>query len=261
MRALFIIVLFAPLALLSSLSCLAQTVEKVSGSSATLDLSNSAPLSVGDKVQFLNEDLNVSGQGEVTKISSGGTKAIVKITSGEAKKGTSFESISPAHKAPPSKDNERFTSRPPESEYLSEEDRRILRIGEISNTSYVIGGILGTYPFGLGIGHAIQGRYLDKGWIFTVGELSSAVLIFASLGDCWDSSSERWGSCSGGGVALGLTGFLAFRIWEIIDVWAAPIEINRRYRELQQRRGSRVSWTPLIAPTKDGAVLGLKMTF
>lgn len=54
---------------------------------------------------------------------------------------------------------------------LTDKDKEILEIGEISTVSYVVGGVLGTYPVGLGIGHAIQGRWSQKGWIFTAGEL------------------------------------------------------------------------------------------
>ena len=54
---------------------------------------------------------------------------------------------------------------------LTEKDQEILEIGEISQTRYIIGGILGTYPIGLGVGHAVQGRWSQMGWIFTAGEL------------------------------------------------------------------------------------------
>jgi hypothetical protein len=146
---------------------------------------------------------------------------------------------------------------------LDEEDRRILNRGEISTTAYVIGGVVGTYPIGLGIGHAIQGRYTDKGWIFTAGELGSIAVAYAGVGNCvssW-SSSNGGSSCSGGLVLFGVVGYLGFRIWEIIDVWAAPPEINRRYRELKLRMEPRATLSPMIAPTKDGAVFGLQMTF
>lgn len=42
----------------------------------------------------------------------------------------------------------------------------------ISNGRYLGGGFLSIFP-GFGIGHAIQGRYMEKGWIFTVTELAT----------------------------------------------------------------------------------------
>ncbi|MGZ3743527.1 MAG: hypothetical protein ACXWRE_04505 [Pseudobdellovibrionaceae bacterium] len=235
----------------------AQTVEKITDNEALVTIQASESLLVGDKVNFLNDELNVSGQGEVTKISGGGKKAIVKIISGNAKSGMSLEKTSGTPKAakiPAPNEND-------SGRYLDEEDRRILRIGEISTTSYVVGGILGTYPLGLGIGHAIQGRYTDKGWIFTVGELASVAVVAAGVGSCWDSVTATSGSCNSSTLFLGAVGYVGFRIWEIVDVWAAPLEINRRYHELKLRMEPRVSLSPMIAPTKDGAVLGLNMTF
>ncbi|HEY8271909.1 MAG TPA: hypothetical protein VIG33_13545 [Pseudobdellovibrionaceae bacterium] len=228
----------------------AQTVEKITGNEALVTVLASESLTVGDKVNFLNENLNISGQGEVTKLSSGGKKAIVKIISGNAKPGMSLETLS-------------ATPRPNKSlmvDTLDEEDRRILHIGEISTSSYVIGGILGTYPLGLGIGHAIQGRYMDKGWIFTVGELGSLAVVMGGVGSCLDSISNS-SRCNGGAWFLGAMGYVGFRIWEIIDVWAAPPEINRRYHNLKFRMESRAILSPLLAPTRDGAVFGLRMTF
>jgi hypothetical protein len=226
----------------------AQTVEKITGSEALVTIQGSENLSLGDKVHFLNEELSISGQGEVTKTSSGGKKAIIKIVSGNIKSGMSLEKIT--HPSPSNR-----------SEYLDEEDRKILRIGEIGTTAYIIGGVVGTYPIGLGVGHAIQGRYMDKGWIFTVGELGSVAVALSGIGSCWDSATSTSHSCNSGMLFLGAMGFVGFRIWEIIDVWAAPLEINRRYRELKLRMEPRVSLSPIIAPTKDGAMLGLKMTF
>lgn len=237
----------------------AQTVQKVTGSEAMISIQGSEQLEVGDKVQFLNSGLDVTGQGEVRKISDSGKKALVKITSGKAAPGMTLEKKSdPSEIAPPAekrrKESLNYYS-------LSEEDRRILQNGEISNAAYVIGGIVGTYPIGLGLGHAIQGRYSDKGWIFTVGELGSIAVAYAGIGDCFSDWSDRRDSCEGGLITLGLVGFLGFRIWEAIDVWAAPPEINRRYRELKSRTQSSVTWKPLIAPTRDGGMLGLAMTF
>lgn len=251
-----------------SLIAQAQTVEKVSGSDATVSIQGSERLKVGDHVSFLNDSLESSGQGEVTKVSESGKKAIVKITSGAAKAGMSLEKSSTASASAGSvnvvKDHNEdveVVPRVPGTKYMDEEDRRIMRIGEISTAQYVIGGILGTYPLGLGIGHAIQGRYSDKGWIFTAGELGSVAVALAGAGDCVSSYNSNNNSCSGGLVVLGVAGYIGFRIWEIIDVWAAPPEINRRYRELKMQMKPGVTFSPILGPTKDGAVAGIQMTF
>src|SRR5205085_907677 len=77
---------------------------------------------------------------------------------------------------------------------LTDYDRKVLQIGEISDTRYVLGGVIGTYPIGLGLGHAIQGRYMDRGWIFTVGELGSLAVVLAGLqsfASSWDDERDN----------------------------------------------------------------------
>ncbi len=118
---------------------------------------------------------------------------------------------------------------------LSENDQKVIDIGEISTSRYIIGGVLGTYPIGLGVGHAVQGRWLQGGWIFTAGELGSIALAVAGLAGCIDNTFSS-DDCSGGESSLiiaGVFGYVGFRIWEIIDVWAVPPGHNKKFRELK----------------------------
>ena len=44
----------------------------------------------------------------------------------------------------------------------------------ISEQQYHIGAAIGSIPIpSFGIGHAVQGRYMSRGWIFTAGEVVS----------------------------------------------------------------------------------------
>lgn len=119
---------------------------------------------------------------------------------------------------------------------LSEKDREVLEIGHINDTKYIVGGILGTYPLGFGLGHVIQGRWSEQGWIFTAGEGASlAVLLVGAVG-CAGRGISGSDDCTDGQALLvgaGLIGYLGFRIWEIVDVWAAPPSQNRKYNELK----------------------------
>lgn len=249
----FLLVLFL---FVFSLQASAQTVSKVTNNEALVDV-GSATLNVGDSVDFLDNNLSSVAKGKVSKVSSGGKKALVQITSGHATAGMTLEKST----APTSA--EKSSSESPQKfnlSNLSEDDRRILERGEISTTRYVVGGVLGTYPLGFGIGHAIQERYSDRGWIFTVGELGSIVVAAAGMGDCvtnWSSS----GSCNGGLFFLGIFSFVGFRIWEIIDLWAVPPELNERYRELKHRMGDNITFRPVFVPQANGGFLGLQMTF
>jgi hypothetical protein len=158
---------------------------------------------------------------------------------------------------------------------LTEQDKRILEIGEISDTRYIVGGILGTYPLGLGIGHAIQGRWSDKGWIFTAGELGAAtVFMIGALGCVSDELNNGLNGkddCRGLNEAMvvtGLVGYIGFRIWEIVDVWSVPPAHNRKVRELQnyiqQKPAKEVKTSLHLVPilnSQMGQGVGLRLIF
>ncbi len=142
---------------------------------------------------------------------------------------------------------------------LSQEERQILDNGEIGTGRYVVGGILGTYPLGLGIGHAIQGRYSEKGWIFTVGELASVALAVTGLSNCVYSSIYYRDCDVNGPFWLGIGAYIGFRIWEIVDVWAAPPQINRRYQELKRHMDDETRI--FILPKDQNVLVGLCRSF
>lgn len=257
--------------LFSSVS-FAQTVSRIQGTEATINLEGHEGLIVGDRVHFLNSQLSTAGEGEVLRLSAGGKKALVKIVSGKVKTGMTLEKISSSVSAPKetaAQSSAGTAMRADGISYasLSESDRTILERGEISQARYVIGGILATYPLGLGIGHAVQGRYMEKGWIFTVGELASIAVFAAGMGDCvastWSSNKDN---CNGSGGLLfaGAFGYVGFRIWEAVDAWATPPEQNRRYRELKSRLPASedtITFEPGFMPLAGGGALGLRVTF
>lgn len=233
----------------------AQVIDKVDSKKIWVSGLSDKSLKVGDKINLLDEGLNQVGVATVEKISSGGT-SLVAVLDGDKKATVGLrveKATSQIHSG---------------SDYskLSEAERKILTQGEISTTRYVLGGVLGTYPLGLGlgIGHAIQGRYTDKGWIFTVGELASVAVLAAGIEDC-AFSEYRDDDCDGSGlIFLGLFGYVGFRIWEIIDVWSAPPEHNQKYREIKSRVGAvqPIKWEGLaLAPTREGLILGTKISF
>lgn len=51
---------------------------------------------------------------------------------------------------------------------------------------YYAGALVGSV-FGFGVGHAIQERYKEIGWVFTLGELSSLSVILA--GSIWANNA------------------------------------------------------------------------
>lgn len=250
---------FFALTFLFAFGANAQTVSRVTGKEVLVNLEGHENLAAGDEIHFLTSELNIAGQGKVSKISAGGKKALVQVVSGKVQAGMTFEKAS--------QKNEKVAQgtsmqRPDAISYtsLSEKERDILQRGEITKGRYVVGGILGTWPLGLGIGHAIQGRYTDKGWIFTVGELGSIAVMASGMGDCWDGDGYR--TCNGGAIVLGAVAFVGFKIWEIVDLWAGPPEHNRRYYELKSRLGEdEITFQPAFVPLADGGMLGLRVSF
>ena len=72
---------------------------------------------------------------------------------------------------------------PPLQLQFSDEDLLILERGRISTGQYVTGGVIGSY-FGFGIGHMIQQRWIDRGWIFSLGESAAIAAIVVGAVGC-----------------------------------------------------------------------------
>jgi hypothetical protein len=149
---------------------------------------------------------------------------------------------------------------------LSSSDHRVLAIGEISEDAHLGGGAIGTLV-GFGLGHAVQGRYGDKGWIFTIGDIVGMGLFLLATIDCAFEVGGSQTCESKNRLQLGTALFVGFRIWEIVDVWAGPPAHNRRYRELKGRvtPQARLFLTPVAqnsvgVPTL-GATAGVRFTF
>jgi hypothetical protein len=144
---------------------------------------------------------------------------------------------------------------------LTADDQQLLQKGEISEGAHV-GGVVTSLLFGFGVGQAVQGRYGETGWIFTLGEAASmAALMYGilhSFDSCFDSTSS---SCNddvdGIYIVGGLVGLLGFRVWEIVDAVGGPSKHNRKVRELKMRLGIPVPMythrvVPYINKTRDG---------
>lgn len=131
---------------------------------------------------------------------------------------------------------------------------------EIELGDYIAGGVLGT-AVGFGIGHAVQGRWQDKGWIFTVGE-AAGITLFA-VGVAGLASSVQTGSFDGPSsssyalVAISMLAISGVRIWEIIDVWTA-VRPQRRQRHVA---APSAGFALIPIPTNGGGVLSMSLSF
>jgi hypothetical protein len=153
---------------------------------------------------------------------------------------------------------------------LSPDDQQLLARGEISDGEWVGGGVASVL-LGYGVGQAIQGRWRERGWIFTLGDATigtvAAVGAVYLLGCALDDAS-----CSGSAVPwlyAAIVADAALRIWEVSDAFAVPPARNARLRRLRRELGlpqpTSYGLAPYVAPTRsvhgDTAVAGLQLSF
>lgn len=126
----------------------------------------------------------------------------------------------------------------------------------ISKERYIAGGVVGTL-LGFGIGHAIQGRYKEIGWVFTLtGIVTSATWVTGSamvLANPYSTSQAATGSI------LYLSGLIlgaAFHIWETADIWAAPVDRVRWSTMLDSRPANKLA---LFEPRSHAAEVNVSL--
>lgn len=101
--------------------------------------------------------------------------------------------------------------------------------GEISGDRRVIGVVVSVLP-GFGLGHVVQGRWRERGWIFTVGEVVAFGFIAAAAVE-----SDLAAPLVGVMAVVGWGGYLGLRVWEVTDAVTGPPRHNRRVRALRAR--------------------------
>lgn len=101
----------------------------------------------------------------------------------------------------------------------------------VDTGKYITGGVIAS-TVGFGIGHGIQGRYADKGWIFTATEAAGLGMMIAGANSCDDKvqadGSKKWKCDNEGLLFVGFGVFVGFHVWEIVDAWtgATPVDSN-----------------------------------
>lgn len=151
---------------------------------------------------------------------------------------------------------------------LSLQERQLLGDGLMSTQDYVTGGVVGSLV-GFGIGHAFQGRYQRRGWIFTAGESLGLSLLAWRAAECDRQVEENKANgskdkgCDDVGAFVGFGTFLGFRIWEAIDLWAQGLSHRRRVKEIQDRliRMQKRRWEARVVPQPGGAQMAFKWNF
>ena len=143
---------------------------------------------------------------------------------------------------------------------LTDDERDLLVQGEISHDR-VVGGVILDGLVGYGLGQALQHRWTETGWIFTVGEGAGTIgFVYGmarAFSDCLSGPGGPHPACSNGNnLMLGSAiAVLAFRAASMIDAGLGPARHNARVRALRDRVA------PVAAVAADGAVAGLALRF
>ncbi|CAN5341179.1 hypothetical protein BH11MYX1_BH11MYX1_37180 [soil metagenome] len=124
-------------------------------------------------------------------------------------------------------------------------------------TGQTIGGSVAGLTLGFGTGHLIEGRWRERGWIFTVGEGLAVGVMTATSGDALVGAIFDRANIGTVGFLASAAVFAGLRVWEAEDVIACPHFHNARVRAARQRM-----LVPVIAPRPEGGTTaGLAMSF
>lgn len=145
---------------------------------------------------------------------------------------------------------------------LDPEERAALARGEYT-VGERVGGAFAAGLLGFGSGQAIQGRWEEGGWIFSVGEPAALTVGIVGLAMCPDEG------CSGLGQVMAVSGFVGFaglRLWGFFDSILVPNAHNKRLPRLRARAGIPEyarGLTPFVVPAArgEGATVGLTLRF
>ena len=150
---------------------------------------------------------------------------------------------------------------------LTADEQATLQIGYVSD-GQLIGGGLASLFLGFGIGQAVEGRWSDTGWIFSLGEPAAFGLVVygaVQLAATCDTPNNGRTCSSSGGTALvaGALALTGLRIWEVVDAFIGPGRQNTRLRAVHMKLGYPMPMygAPFVVPANGGAVAGLSLRF
>ncbi len=155
---------------------------------------------------------------------------------------------------------------PPPRLQLTADEMDTLTTGYITDGQFIGGGLASLFV-GFGVGQAIEGRWHDTGWIFTLGEpVAFGVFLYglAQTIGCIDNNCSNGHNTGGATIVVGAVSLVGLRLWEVIDAFTGPGRQNARWIQLQQRMGNPVPIyaRPFVAPTSSGgAIAGLTLRF
>lgn len=117
-----------------------------------------------------------------------------------------------------------------------------------NTTINTIGAFTGTL-FGFGLGHAIQGRYSNNGWKWTLGEIGGIAAMAVAHNEYCTSKALPDGNyesnCENALPGFSILAFLGFRVWQSVDLWSnlSGSEYKTSYQILIKPNGLGIAST------------------
>jgi hypothetical protein len=151
---------------------------------------------------------------------------------------------------------------------LTLDEQYLLERGYISDGQQV-GGTIVAFMFGFGLGHAVQGRFMERGYLFAIGDAVTGFIFingFVKLMYCFEGCSEAQENNAVNWLIVGALSAGVVRTWEIVDAAVGPSTHNRKLRALHMRLGMQqpmyTRLSPYLGPTRDGGgVAGVSLRF
>lgn len=105
---------------------------------------------------------------------------------------------------------------------------------KVTRDGYVFGGLVGSIA-GFGIGHAVQGRYTDMGWIFTAGE-GVGILTWLTLPWIIQLANNGVNTVASEVTSkVGMAIFGGFRLWQVADLWVNARPERHVFADIKER--------------------------
>ena len=128
----------------------------------------------------------------------------------------------------------------------TEDEAEMMRAGYIEPMRAGIGGVVAIFV-GFGLGQAVEGRWHDTGWIFSLGEGASiAAIIGGAIGlvtpscngdTCLDNNNNNHDATAAAFLVGGVLAYTGLHIWEIVDAFVGPASYNEQVHALRRRYG------------------------
>ena len=176
-------------------------------------------------ISRIEDKFNVIGEGKVKKVKN---RKIILSSNQPAKQMSKGNKVFLINKSEELTGKDEFSKKRNKDVLNFDEKNTKTSKRRISTSHYVASGLI-TLGFGFGTGHLVQGRYWDKGWIFTLA-FTSIFGSVALLGITEHNLTPQTVDIIGASL---LATTIGLRVWEIFDIWKLPPNYKLASKKLE----------------------------